>query len=107
MRQRYIRFCDGLLAVTRPIVMALMGLMTVNVLLGVFFRYVVGDALTWTEESSRYLMIWMGFLATALALREGGHVAMDLLLSRLPRALGKRCSSLSSFCASSIFCLSW
>jgi TRAP-type transport system small permease protein len=84
MRNYYLRSCDALAAATRPVVMALMAAMTVNVLVGVFFRYVVGDALTWTEETARYMMIWMGFLATGLALREGGHVAMDFLLDRLP-----------------------
>jgi TRAP-type C4-dicarboxylate transport system permease small subunit len=29
-------------------------------------------------------MIWMGFLGVAPALREGGHVAVDVLLNRLP-----------------------
>jgi TRAP-type C4-dicarboxylate transport system permease small subunit len=64
--------------------MALMAVMTLDCALGVFFRYVVQDALTWTEETARYLMIWMGFLATGLALREGGHIAVELLLDRLP-----------------------
>ena len=85
MREHYLRFCDGLAAVIRPLVMGLMLAMTVDVLLGVFFRYVIGNALTWTEESARYMMIWMGFLATSLALREGGHVSMDVFLNQLPR----------------------
>jgi TRAP-type C4-dicarboxylate transport system permease small subunit len=61
--------------------------MTVNVLLAVLFRYVLGNALTWTEESSRYMMIWMGFLGTGVALRKGSHVAMSLFLDKAPLAL--------------------
>jgi TRAP-type C4-dicarboxylate transport system permease small subunit len=84
VRSAYLRFCDALAAVSRVVVMVLMAAMTVDCLLGVFFRYVVQDALTWTEETARYLMIWMGFLATGLALREGGHIAVELVLERMP-----------------------
>jgi TRAP-type C4-dicarboxylate transport system permease small subunit len=86
VRDAYLRFCDGLAAVARVAVMVLMAAMTVDCLLGVFFRYVVQDALTWTEETARYLMIWMGFVATGLALREGGHIAVEFLPERLPPA---------------------
>jgi TRAP-type C4-dicarboxylate transport system permease small subunit len=84
MGAAYLRFCDTVAAVSQVVVMLLMAAMTVDCLLGVFFRYVVQDALTWTEETARYLMIWMGFLATGLALREGGHIAVELVLERMP-----------------------
>jgi TRAP-type transport system small permease protein len=79
MREAYLHFCDGLVAIAQFAVTVLMAAMTVDVLLGVFFRYVIGDALTWTEELGRYLLIWMGYLATGIALREGNHVAVDLI----------------------------
>ena len=87
VRSAYLRFCDALAAASRVVVMILMAAMTVDCLLGVFFRYVVQDALTWTEETARYLMIWMGFLATGLALREGGHIALEVVLARVPPGL--------------------
>lgn len=89
MREGYLRFADGLAAGARLAVMVLMAAMVVDVLLGVFFRYVVQDALTWTEETARYIMIWMGFLGTGLALREGSHVAVEFFLERTSGA-GRR-----------------
>lgn len=83
LRERFLRFSDVVDRGARVLVIAFMALMCVIVLFGVFFRYIVGDALTWTEEAGRYLMIWMGFLATGLALREGGHVAVDTFLNHL------------------------
>lgn len=83
LREGFLRFSDALDRAARFAVTTLMAIMCVVVLFGVFFRYVLGDALTWTEEVARYLMIWMGFLATGLALREGGHVAVDTFLNRL------------------------
>jgi TRAP-type C4-dicarboxylate transport system permease small subunit len=84
VRSVYLRFCDALAAASRVVVTILMAAMTIDCLLGVFFRYVVQDALTWTEETARYLMIWMGFLATGLALREGGHIAVEIVIERMP-----------------------
>jgi TRAP-type C4-dicarboxylate transport system permease small subunit len=84
MRKRFLYVADAIDRAARFIVMTLMVIMCVVVLFGVFFRYVVGDALTWTEEVSRYLMIWLGFIGAGLALREGGHVAVDALINRLP-----------------------
>lgn len=69
------------------VVQVLMAAVTVIVLLGVFFRYVMHDALVWSEEAARYLMIWMGFLACGIALREGGHIAITLLMKRAPTRL--------------------
>ena len=84
MQEAYLQICDLLAAAARFAVKVLMAAITVDVLLGVFFRYVLRDALSWTEELARYLMIWMGFLGAGLALREGGHVALDILLVRMP-----------------------
>lgn len=76
-----------IVTVTSALVVALTGLMAVVVIIGVFYRYVLNDALPWPEELARYAMIWLAWLGGGLALRRGAHVATDLLVSRLtPRA---------------------
>jgi len=59
-------------------VVVLVLLITVDVLIGVFFRYVIGNALSWSEELARYLMIWMGFIAASLLLKEEKHIGMTI-----------------------------
>ena len=62
--------------------------MTIIVLVQVFFRYGLSDALTWSEEASRFLMVWLTFLASPVAYLEKGHVALDFLAGKwtgLPR----------------------
>lgn len=66
-------------------VVVLVALITLDILLGVFFRYVIGDALSWNEELARYMMIWMGFIAAGLVLREGNHIGMTVLRKAMPR----------------------
>lgn len=62
---------------------ALIGLMTLVILLQVFFRYVLGNALTWSEEVARFMMIWMTFLIAPVAYRHGVNVSLDFFASRI------------------------
>jgi len=55
---------------------------------GVFFRYVLNDSLSWSEEAAKYAMLWMVFLAAPIALRLGGHPSIQLLVHTMPRRLG-------------------
>lgn len=60
-------------------------LIIADILIGIFFRYVIGNALSWSEELARYLMIWMGFTAAILVLREEGHIGINILRDSLPQ----------------------
>lgn len=54
--------------------------MVVVTTLGVFFRYVLNNALPWAEEADRYLFIWLSFVGASITMRHKGHIAVDLLL---------------------------
>jgi TRAP-type transport system small permease protein len=62
-------------------------LMVLFILAQVFFRYVVGTALPWPEEASRFLMLWSAGLMIGTAYRRGGFVAIELLVALLPGLL--------------------
>ncbi len=62
-------------------------LMTTTALLGVFFRYVMQSPFMWTEEVSRYLLVWMGFTAVSIALRQDRHIKVEVLPKLLPVVL--------------------
>lgn len=68
----------------RVLAIALVAAMSAVILLQVFFRYGLGDALTWTEEAARYLMVWMTFAVAPIAYRAGAYVTLDVLLGVLP-----------------------
>jgi TRAP-type C4-dicarboxylate transport system permease small subunit len=51
----------------------------------VVMRYVFGQALSWSEELALLLFSWIVLLMTALGVREGYHVRMDLVAEHLPR----------------------
>ncbi len=59
--------------------------MVVCILLQVFFRYMLNNALPWPEEAARFLMLWMTGLIAPSAYRRGGFVSIDMLTMMLPR----------------------
>ena len=63
------------------------GAMTVVVLLGVLFRYVLRMPLSWSEEVARYLMIWAASLAISIGVMRREHLGITYLTSRLPHSL--------------------
>lgn len=59
-------------------------LMVVVILIQVFCRYVLNNALPWPDEAARFLMLWLTGLMAPVALRQGGFVAIDTLKLALP-----------------------
>jgi TRAP-type C4-dicarboxylate transport system permease small subunit len=53
--------------------------------LQVFTRFITRDPLSWTEEAARYLYVYVVFLGASAAVTERSHVAIDVLVLRLPR----------------------
>lgn len=67
----------------------LVALIAIVVAAGVFWRYVLNDSLSWTEEVSRYLLIWLAAIGSVVAMHRRELVAIDLLPDALSRG-GKR-----------------
>ncbi|MBD3763235.1 MAG: TRAP transporter small permease subunit [Rhodobacterales bacterium] len=89
-----VAICNGLglwngalLAVGRWLGAACLALMVVVILTQVFFRYVLGSALAWPEEASRFLMLWSTGLMAPTAFRAGGFGAIDMVVRLLPRVV--------------------
>jgi TRAP-type C4-dicarboxylate transport system permease small subunit len=57
--------------------------MCISVFAQVIFRYVLAVPLSWTEELSRYSMIWLTFIAGAMCIRSNSHYVIDILLKKL------------------------
>ena len=67
----------------------LLALMVVMILAQVFFRYALNDSLTWTEELSKFAMVWIACLVSPYAYREHLNVSIEMFHDVLP-ALPKR-----------------
>ncbi|KMK66732.1 TRAP transporter small permease [Puniceibacterium sp. IMCC21224] len=78
---------DVVLRAGRAVSIVAIALMVVAILVQVFCRYVLNNALPWPEEAARFLMLWMTGLMAPSAYRRGGFVAIDMLSALLPRSL--------------------
>ena len=61
----------------------LLVLMVVLVLLGVFFRYVLGASLAWYDEFASYLLVWLTFSGTVVASYRQRHIGFEVVVDRL------------------------
>jgi TRAP-type C4-dicarboxylate transport system permease small subunit len=61
----------------------LLALMVVLVVLGVFFRYVLGAALAWYDEFASYLLVWVTFYGAVAASYRQRHIQFGTVVARL------------------------
>jgi TRAP-type C4-dicarboxylate transport system permease small subunit len=73
------------LAINRALVIALLAAMAVMVFANVALRFLTDHSILWTEEASRYAMVWLTFIGAGPVLRYGAHIGIDTLERALPR----------------------
>lgn len=61
-----------------------MAAITVVIFVQVIYRYILGHSLSWAEEISLYIEVWVVFLCSGYALGKGQHICMDMLSSHMP-----------------------
>ena len=56
--------------------------MTLIVWVQIFYRFILGGGIAWSEEIAKYLMVWMALLGSSVLFREGGHIAINYFISK-------------------------
>ena len=62
-------------------------MMVIVIIIQVFFRYVLNNALPWPDEVARFFMLWMTGLIAPSAYRWGGFVSIEMFERFLPKIL--------------------
>ncbi len=57
--------------------------MCVMVFSNVVLRHFFNSGINVSEELSRFMFIWMTFIGATLAMRDGGHLGMDMVVRKL------------------------
>jgi TRAP-type transport system small permease protein len=63
--------------------------MAILVFGNVVLRYVFNSGITWSEEMSRYLFVWLIFFGAIGALKDKDHLKVDIIIEKLP-PMGKK-----------------
>lgn len=66
-----------------------MSVVSLTIVVEVILRYGFASSLIFTEELSRYTMVWVAFLGGVIALRDGAHVATGGIGDRFGPTVGK------------------
>ncbi len=77
------RFNDLLLSLCKYAIIVMVPLMTGIIFVQVILRYVFHSPFSWAEELARYLLIWITCLGSAYAIRDGMHISISYLQSKL------------------------
>ncbi|HHX36360.1 MAG TPA: TRAP transporter small permease subunit, partial [Clostridiaceae bacterium] len=62
----------------------LVAVMAIIVAIQVIWRYFLNSPLVWAEEFARYCLVWISFLGSAVALKEGKLAAVDIFVKKTP-----------------------
>ncbi|BAK16551.1 TRAP-type C4-dicarboxylate transport system, small permease component [Solibacillus silvestris StLB046] len=76
-----VKLVEGINKVVHIALIALMVVLVVSVFCQITLRF-FNYSIAWTEELSRYSMIWMTFLGAAYALAKRAHIGMELFVDR-------------------------
>lgn len=83
LRRFFERADAALYAVETAFIGAAIAAASLVLFVNVALRYVFLAPISWAEELSIYLVIWIVFIGAGVLIRTGGHITVDLL----PRAL--------------------
>jgi TRAP-type C4-dicarboxylate transport system permease small subunit len=83
MTRFVIRSCDLVTEVAKAMLGACVALIVLITLAAVWWRYVLAAPLSWIEQVSNILFIWITFVGAAVLYRQKLHIGVDMLLEAL------------------------
>ncbi len=82
---------NAIYSILQKIIRVMLCMLLISMVLIVFAnvisRYYLNAALAWSEEVTRFMLIWMVFLGAVLAYVNDEHLGLDVLVRSLPRRL--------------------
>lgn len=82
------RIADRINGISEAVLFGLIATMIVVTTLQVICRFCF-EALSWSEELTRFLLVFASLLGAAIAFRRGSHMAVTFVARRLPEGLQK------------------
>ncbi|MGE4485429.1 MAG: TRAP transporter small permease [Oscillospiraceae bacterium] len=80
--QKVLHFLDK--NIEKIICVACLALMSIIIVAQVFFRYVLKNSISWSEEIARYLFIWLIYIGISYGVKMDRHISVDAVCAMLP-----------------------
>ena len=81
-----------------------LAMMSIVVFVQVVFRW-IGASLPWTEEVSRYLLVWTTFMGGAYGVKTHAHIGVEAFTLLLPKKIKKVLAILVMICGIILCCV--
>jgi C4-dicarboxylate transporter, DctQ subunit len=85
--------------VEQALILIFLSLMILTACFQIALRNFLGIGLAWSEPLVRYLVLWVGFIGAALAVREGRHITIEVAFFWISAASAKSLKIISHACS--------
>jgi len=99
----FVLFMDKINFALKVIIVILLSAAFLSLILQVLSRFVFKFPITWSEELSRYLLVWITFIGASLAMRHQQLIRIEAAVNALPGPLRKAALALAGL-AVIVFC---
>ena len=82
MLQKMLKFKNAMTRALEVVLIVAVALLVLDVVWGVFTRYLMGEQAKWTEELARFLLVWVSLLGGAVAFGTKGHLGVDFFVGK-------------------------
>ena len=96
MAAALISLKNKLVKLLNAMVIITMALLVLDVLWGVFSRYVLGEQSSWTDQLAQVLLIWLVLLASAVAYGNREHLGLDYFVNNMDESTKAKIAFLSN-----------
>lgn len=76
---------NAIIRILEMLVVALLGVMSLLVIINVALRFFFSSGIVVSEEVSRFLFIWVVFIGSIIAMKEDAHIYVDFIRKKFPR----------------------
>ena len=87
MIEKIDRFLEVIFVILKVLLIILLVTMVGILIAHIWFRYVLNNSLTWSEELLKILLVWFGMLSVAVLAARREHVAIVIFKNKMPKAL--------------------
>lgn len=85
MKRLVVSLCDAVTSLAKFIMGCSVAAIVLITMAAVWWRYVLDSPLSWVEQVSNMIFIWIVFLGSAVLYRQNLHIGVDVVLAMLSK----------------------